>query len=159
MKRAAALSAILFIALVAAFLVPNGVAQSVPAAPAAAELTKLLNDFLVGASRNDPAMHDRFWAEDLIYTSALGERRGKPEIMTRVRAAHPPQPTETKSNYSAEEIRIQQYANTAIVAFRLVNRIEKDGKTEIENYFNTGTFLKREGKWQVVAWQATKTSK
>ncbi len=23
------------------------------------------------------------------------------------------------------------------------------------NYFNTGTFLKREGKWQAVAWQAT----
>jgi ketosteroid isomerase-like protein len=133
-------------------------AQPEPSAPASAELTKLLTDFLVGASGNDATMHDRFWADDVIYTSALGERRGKPEIMSRVRAARPPQATETKSNYSAEDIRIHQYGNTAIVAFRLVNRVEKDGRTEIEKYFNTGTFLKRSGKWQVVAWQATKTS-
>ena len=33
-------------------------------APDAAELTKLVKDFLAGASRNDAAMHDRFWAED-----------------------------------------------------------------------------------------------
>jgi hypothetical protein len=24
------------------------------------------------------------------------------------------------------------------------------------NYFNTGTFLRRDGLWQVVAWQATR---
>jgi hypothetical protein len=24
------------------------------------------------------------------------------------------------------------------------------------NYFNTGTFLKRGGKWQAVGWQATR---
>jgi len=37
-------------------------------APDAAELAKLLNDFLAGASRNDAAIHERFWADDLIYT-------------------------------------------------------------------------------------------
>jgi hypothetical protein len=34
-------------------------------APDAAELTKLLNDFLAGASRNDAAVHERFWADAL----------------------------------------------------------------------------------------------
>ena len=34
-------------------------AQTAPDAP---ELTKLLEDFLAGASRNDAAMHERFWA-------------------------------------------------------------------------------------------------
>ena len=37
-----------------------------PPAPDAGELTKLLNEFLAGASRNDVAVHDRFWAEDVI---------------------------------------------------------------------------------------------
>ena len=126
-------------------------------APAASELTKLLNDFLAGASRNDAGMHDRFWADDVIYTSATGERRGKVEIMSRVRSAPAPRPEDAKNNYSAEEIRIQQYGDTAIVAFRLVNKTEKDGKTEITKYLNTGTLLRRSGKWQVVAWQATKS--
>ncbi len=39
-----------------------------------AELTRLLNDFLVGAGTNDAGVHDRFWAEDLIYTRSAGSR-------------------------------------------------------------------------------------
>ncbi len=131
----------------------SGYAQT---APDAADLTKLLNDFLAGASRNDAAMHDRFWAEDLIYTGSSGTRRGKAEILRDVRSAPAPKPGDPINTYSAEEIRIQQYGDTAIVAFRLVGATEKDGKTEVTKYLNTGTFLKRNGKWQVVSWQATK---
>ena len=133
-------------------------ALTVPAqtAPAAAELTKLLKDFLAGASHNDVAMHDRFWADDVIYTGSAGRRRGKAEIMHDVRSAPAPKPGDAKTTYTAEDVRIQQYGNTAIVAFRLVATTEKDGKTEVANYLNTGTFLKRKGKWQVVSWQATK---
>lgn len=125
-------------------------------APDAAELTKLLNDFLAGASKNDAAMHERFWADDLIYTGAVGRRVGKANIMADLRKSPTPaRPTPTPT-YTAEEIRIQQYGTTAIVAFRLVSTVEATGKTEVTKYFNTGTFLKRNGKWQVVAWQATK---
>ncbi len=126
------------------------------AAPDAAELTKLLNDFLAGASRNDADMHDRFWAEDLIYTGSNGRRRTKAEVMRDVRSAPAPKPGEAKTLYTAEEIRIQQYGDTAIVAFRLVGTTEKDGKREVANFLNTGTFLKRKGLWQVVSWQATR---
>ena len=127
-------------------------------APDAGELTKLLNDFLAGASRNDVAMHDRFWADDVIYTGSAGRRRGKAEIMKDVRSAPAPKPGDAKTTYTAEDVRIQQYGNTAIVAFRLVGTTEKDGKTEVANYLNSGTFLKRKGKWQVVNWQATKAA-
>ena len=128
-------------------------AQDAPDAP---QLTKLLNDFLAGAGRNDAAMHERFWADDLIYTSALGVRRGKAEILENVRSGEAPKPEDGTTVYTAEDIRIQQYGDTAIVAFRLVSTTDKAGAKEIANYFNTGTFLKRGGKWQVVGWQATK---
>ena len=125
-------------------------------APDTAELTKLLQDFLAGAGKNDVAMHDRFWAEELVYTSALGRRKGKADIMRELRAeASPPKPEEGTTVYTAEEIRTQQYGDTAIVAFRLVATTDKAGTKEVKNYLNTGTFLKRNGKWQVVAWQAT----
>jgi hypothetical protein len=124
-------------------------------APDAAELTKLLNDFLAGAGKNDIAMHDRFWADELVYTSALGRRKGKADIMRELKAetTSSPKPDEGTTVYSAEEIRIQQYGDTAIVAFRLV--ATNSGKKEVKSYLNTGTFLKRNAKWQVVAWQAT----
>lgn len=125
-------------------------------APDAAELTKLLNEFLAGASRNDAAVHDRFWADDVIYTGSAGRRRGKAEIMHDVRAAPAPKPGDPTTVFTAEDIRIQQYGNTAIVAFRLVATTVKDAKTDVLNYLNSGTFVKRQGKWQVVNWQSTR---
>ena len=124
-------------------------------APDAAEFTKLLQDFLAGAGRNDAAMHERFWADELIYTSALGRRKGKADIMRDVRTESTPKPEEGTTVYTAEEIRIQQYGDTAIVAFRLVATNDKGGTKTVANYLNTGTFLKRNGKWQAVGWQAT----
>jgi ketosteroid isomerase-like protein len=124
-------------------------------APGAAELTKLLQDFLAGAGRNDAAMHDRFWADDLIYTASAGRRKGKADIMREVREEGPPKPGDETTVYTAEDIRIQQYGDTAIVAFRLVATGDKAGAKKVGQYLNTGTFLKRDGKWQAVSWQAT----
>ena len=126
-----------------------------PSAPDAAELTRLLNEFLAGASKNDAAAHDRFWADDLIYTRSAGQRITKSELMKGVRSAPERKPGDPVVIYSAEDVRIQQYGNAAVVAFKLVGTTEKDGKTEVSKFFNTGTFIKRKGKWQVVAWQAT----
>jgi uncharacterized protein DUF4440 len=124
-------------------------------APDAPELTKLLKDFLAGASRNDAAMHDRFWADDLIYTASAGRRIGKADIMREVREEGPAKPGGETTVFTAENIRVQQYRDTAVVAFRLVGTTEKNGKITVNDYLNTGTFLKRDGKWQAVAWQAT----
>lgn len=125
-------------------------------APDAAELTKLLNDFLAGASRNDPAMHERFWAEDLIYTRSAGRRVTKADILRELRNAPPPKPDDPKTVYTAEDVRIQQYGDTAIVAFRLVATTDAGGVKQVQNLLNSGTFLKRDGKWQVVNWQSTR---
>ena len=131
-------------------------AASGQSAPDAAELTKLLNDFLAGASRNDPAVHDRFWADDLIYTRSAGRRVTKADIMRDVRSAPAPKPDDPKTVYTAEDIRIQQYSDTAVVAFRLVSTTEIGGAKQVANLLNSGTFVKRNGKWQVVNWQSTR---
>jgi len=135
-------------------------ALGIPAqtAPDAGELTKLLNEFLAGASRNDPSVHDRFWAEDVIYTGSAGRRRNKADILKDVRSAPAHKPGDPTTVYSAEDIRIQQYGNTAIVAFRLVATTQKNSTADVTNYLNTGTFVKRNGKWQIVNWQSWGTS-
>jgi ketosteroid isomerase-like protein len=133
--------------------------QSPSPAPDAAELTQLLKDFLAGASKNDIAAHERFWAEDLIYTSSFGKRRGKADILRDVKSENSSTPASSEqTTFTAEDVRIQQYDTTAIVAFKLVGTTVKDSKVEKSYYLNTGTFLKRDNKWQVVAWQATKMS-
>ena len=125
-------------------------------APDAAELTRLLNEFLAGASRGDAAVHERFWADDLIYTRSAGRRVSKADVLRDVRNTPPPKPGEPVAVYTAEDVRIQQYGDTAIVAFRLVVTADSAGIKQVSNLLNSGTFLKRNGKWQVVNWQSTR---
>jgi hypothetical protein len=125
-----------------------------------AELTALLNEFLVGAGKNDAAVHDRFWADDLIYTRSAGARINKKELMKGVRSAPARKPDDPVTVYSAEEVQIRQYGNTAVVAFRLVGKTTRaDGSNDVSNHLNTGTFVRRTGRWQAVAWQATTVPK
>ncbi len=147
-------------------------------APDKEVLVQLLLDFLEGASVGDAAMHDRFWADDLIYTSSSGERYGKAEIMAGFQeqadegngVADDPsdEPEPPSVTWSAEEIQVQQYGDVAIIAFRLVgieeaesqpgdaNIVETEEEPVRTEFLNSGTFLKRDGEWRVVNWQATR---
>ena len=120
------------------------------------ELEAMLQDFLANSSTE--AAHASFWAEDLIYTSSAGLRFGKADIMAGFDGVDADAAAdETPATvYSGEEVDIRIYGDTAIVAFKLVGRpTDKSTEADMLYYFNTGTFLKRDGVWKVIAWQAT----
>ncbi len=120
------------------------------------DIAALLNDFLWGASVNSPAAHDRFWADDLVYTSSAGARTDKETIMRGMRdVEEPPEDHVPEIVYTAEDVDIRVYGDTAVVAFRLLGTVPGD-PPEVDQYLNTGTLLKRDGEWRVVAWQATR---
>ncbi len=112
----------------------------------------MLHDFLT--YNTDPAQHERFWADDLIYTSAAGVVKTKPEIMrSQAGAAKAAGPKPPGATYSAEDIVVRVYGDTAALTFRLV-AVYPDA-TRL-TYRNSGTLLRRNGQWQVITWQATK---
>ncbi|MGP9801320.1 nuclear transport factor 2 family protein [Rheinheimera sp. NSM] len=116
-----------------------------------AELTALLSEFLDGASRNDASIHNKYWADELIYTSSGGTRFGKAELMQGVTSRGMLKPEEIDTVYSSEDVRIMQYGDTAVVAFVLVGK----SANETKRYLNSGTFVRKNGQWQAVNWQAT----
>src|SRR5580693_10397044 len=121
------------------------------------EVTSLLREFIAGAGSGDRTIFERFFADDVIYTRATGAVITKASIMESL--GKPSPASEGKSSYSAEDITVHEYGDTAVVAFRLEGRTEHaDGTVETAHYRNTGTFLRRNGRWQAVAWQATKIS-
>jgi len=123
----------------------------------AQEVTALLREFMAGAGSGDRAIFEKFFADDVIYTRASGVVITKASIMESL--GKPSPASEGKSSYSAEDVTVHEYGDTVIVAFRLEGRTEHaDGKVETAHYRNTGTFLRRNGRWQAVAWQATKIS-
>lgn len=117
------------------------------------QLTNMLRDFLAAVPRSDRQIFDNFFADDVIYTRGAGVTVNKSEIMKNIGVRAVNEPSDT---YEADDITVHPYGNMAVVNFRLVQHSEEKG-AKVTNYFrNTGTFLKRNEKWQVVAWQATK---
>lgn len=121
------------------------------------ELAGLLREFLDNAARGDRAGFEKFFADGVIYTRSTGVVINKRQILEGIERLKPTD--ESKTTYTAEDIVIHDYGDTAVVAFRLVAQTQrKNAPLEKTNYRNTGTFLRRNSVWQVVAWQSTKIS-
>ncbi len=122
------------------------------------DLRVMLQDFLKASGTKEA--HASFWSEDLVYTSSAGLRFGKGDIMAGFDdsdSAEDAASDEPTMIYSGEDVDIRLYGDTAIVAFKLVGTpTDKSADRDVLYYFNTGTFLKQNGAWKVIAWQATK---
>ena len=125
-----------------------------PSDTAQAELAAMLQYFLKNSSTEEA--HAGFWADDLVYTSSNGTRFGKADIMQGFENddGEATDSDAPQIAYAGEDVNIQVFGTTAVVTFRLVGTPE-DGSAPLE-YFNSGTFLKRQGQWRAVSWQATK---
>lgn len=127
----------------------------------ARRIEQRLHEFLAGVSVGDAQVHQWFWAEDLVYTSSSGERFGKAQIIAppaaqaEAEAGSAAQPAPV---YRAEEVDVRVYDDAAVLAFRLVaeSKDATSAETGVTAYWNTGTLLRRDGQWVVVAWQATR---
>ena len=91
-------------------------------APDGPVLTRMLNEFLAAASRmTPPLMSDSGRRPDL--HSWCGHSAGKAELMKGVRSSTPIKVGEQPpAVFTAEDIRIQQYGNVAVVAFSWLPR-------------------------------------
>src|ERR1700693_5429682 len=145
------------LAMVAAVLCSVAISGTRAQTKATEEVTALLREFISGAGSGDRAIFEKFFADDVIYTRASGVVITKASIMASLQKPAPA--SEGKSTYSAEDITVHEYGDTVIVAFQLEGRTEHaDGKVETAHYRNTGTFFRHNGRWQAVAWQATRIS-
>lgn len=118
------------------------------------EITALLDEFL--SNVDNPEMHDRLWAEDLVYTGSAGTRNGKDAIMESMQNTNPDSTDESAPTYSFEDLEIKLFGPTAAITFQLVAATPTDSGIVRSNYLNSGFFDKRNGVWKAVIWQATK---
>jgi len=158
--------AVAMILLASALAATSASAQTTPQAKpgthdAKVEVTALLNEFL--SKVDSSAMHERFWADDLIYVGNGGAVRTKAEIVKSVKDGEAKaaeaakdaakKPDDPKVTFGAEDMTIRQFGETAVLNFKLVQHTE--GKPD-QAYRNAGVLVLRNGKWQVISWQATK---
>jgi len=153
-QRSMLLFALLF-ATIAAYAVD---ANPPDAARTRSEITTMLTTFLTPAVNNSAAGHERFWADDLVYTSSAGKVMSKADIMKSFAdkpKTEPDKQSEPGPVFTAEEILVRPHGDMAALTFRLVEH-DPDGK--ISYFRNSGTFLRHNGKWQAITWQATRVA-
>jgi hypothetical protein len=148
-KRAAFASVLGLLAMIA---LPVASASAAEGGDPVAEITRLLEWFLAPENNPRAATHQRFWADDLVYTSSAGVVRTKAEIMAGFTGDPPPA---DQTSWSAEDVLVRPYGDAAALTFRLVGRAA-DGSTM--QYRNSAMLLMRGGEWRAVTWQATRVS-
>ena len=116
------------------------------------ELIEQVQRFLADVPKNERSTFNRFFADDVIYTRGTGQVITKKDILADTGNPSVPRANAT---FTGEDFNVHQYGEMAIVNFRLVMHATDNGQSVTRSFRNTGTFMKRNGLWQAVAWQAT----
>ena len=110
------------------------------------ELERQLSDALV---REDAAVLDRLWSNDLIFTFPDGKMSNKAQRLAGQKPAAPS--SQSESETTNDEVRVYLYGNTAVVTVLSTWK----GKTNNQEYSSqfqaTHVWVKQEGRWQLVA--------
>lgn len=110
----------------------------------AQELRRLEDEWLNSYLRGDKQTFDRIVADDFTRTDESGKLATKAEERTLVQA-----PTAgVKASLTNDDMQVRVYGNAAVVTGRIISRVQDS--LSFQSRF-TDTFIKREGRWQVVA--------
>lgn len=112
------------------------------------ELRKLEDEWLNSYRTGDKAAFDRIVADDFTGTDESAKVRNKTQERELVQV----QPSAAGVTLSNEEVQFRVYEDTAVATGRIVSKLQSGGESTInfQSRF-TDTFLKRQGRWQVVA--------
>lgn len=114
----------------------------------AQELRRLEDEWLSSYLRADKTIFDRIVTDDFTGTDESAKVRNKAQERELIQAP----PSSIKASLTNEDVRLRIYGDTAVVTGRIVYKAQLGGPVEIsfQSRF-TDTFLKRQGRWQVVA--------
>jgi uncharacterized protein DUF4440 len=121
-------------------------------AATATQLKQMVRDFLVAMHNGNKHAFANFFDDDVIYTSSAGVTGGKDYIIKSGLGLDDASLGFTGGSRNlaleADDFTVHAYGNMAAVNFRIV--VYRSEKLYLRN---TATFLRRGGKWSVVAWQ------
>ncbi len=115
------------------------------------EVLKVNKEYDEAIVRQDAAFYDRILADDYVYTNSDGKLVDKAQEMARVKSGD----TKFESGQS-DDVKVRVYGNMAVVTGRFTAKGQSKGKEFNETERYTTVYLKRQGRWQIVADQTTR---
>lgn len=110
------------------------------------ELERQLSEALV---REDAAVLDRLWSNDLVFTFPDGKVSNKAQRLAGQKPAA--QPTPSESTTSNDEVKVYPYGNTAVVTVLSTWRGKANNQEYSSQFQATHVWTTQEGRWQLVA--------
>jgi ketosteroid isomerase-like protein len=117
------------------------------------EVRKLERDWLDAYEQHDTAAMDRIVADDFKLTQS-GAVQTKADILAALKIARDSGRPEPK--LSTEDVQSRVEGDTVILTGRFIQRMERNGQPRTMEARYTDTYVKRSGRWQVVASQLTR---
>ena len=114
------------------------------------EIIRLERERLDAYARADRAAFDRIVADDFTMTHSDGSvfDKAQERAVLRPSTAERPLPT-----LNIEDVRVRVYGDAAVITGRLVEQGERVGRVSLRF---TNTYMRRQGRWQIVAGQLTR---
>ena len=125
----------------------------------AAEIRRLERAWLIESYSNDNSMadYDRIVADDFTITHSNGKLLSKAEKRADIVASHNPTPSPgTVFRIDDASVRVRVYEGAAISTGHIIEKYNYQGRDIDDRVHFTNTYLKRRGRWQVVASQLTR---
>ena len=113
------------------------------------ELTALYNELIDGGKKKDAAAFARIMADDFSEINAAGQIFNKAAVLASI-------PNYTIESYAVSEISTRVFGDTAIMTLRSDSKGTYQGADVSGEYRETIVWVKREGRWQMVAVQVTR---
>jgi hypothetical protein len=114
-------------------------------------LETVWNDAYIGG---DAETLDQLWADDLIVTMSDMSVLTKTKAIGLLRSAHMKFP-----RYETSDIRVRVYGDAAVVTGRLQRTRSVSGQNVDDDWRFTKVYIRRAGKWLVVAWHASTSAR
>ena len=115
------------------------------------ELERQLSDALV---KEDAAVLDRLWSNDLVFTFPNGKVSSKAE---RLAGQKPDQPSQ--STNLNDQVKVYLYGNTAVVTVLSTWKGKAGAQEYSDQYQATHVWVKQQGRWQLVAAHVSQVKK
>ena len=127
--------------------------QPQPETPEVKELTRLESVWNEAHEKGDAGALERLWADDLEVTVPRMPVMSKSEVLGFARSGRM-----KFQRYQTSDLKVRVYGDAAVVSGRLQRTRTLGDKTVNDDWRFTKLYVRREGRWQVVAFHASEAA-
>src|SRR5687767_6420894 len=119
------------------------------AADTESDLKKIVQELLDAITAGDPTIWDRHLAENCIVATEDGRTLTKAQMLEEIR----PLPAAYKGNLSIANVQVRDHGGVAVISYDIPEKLELYGQTLNTRFHSTDTYMKRDGRWRLIALQ------